>query len=418
MSTEDSGRSGAKIRPSPRAELELVREVGRRLEEAKRMAEALGEVVGEVSRYEQVEMGTPSKIIVSFDPASYFKHKRLLAAVGHYIGIVDVGTLEVVSAQITSVMRVDAMASISSEARNTPISLGPAPHGLVGKPQASIEPLLAFKVEQGELREGKAARYVVEPQSPAVLPRPDVLEQMLALPREGPVFGALTVGEEVIEYMGEVAKVKLPMEALLFHMLILGTTGSGKTTFIKNLVQDLVSQEVSGLKPVVCIVDCNGDYTQMIFPSDCLEEDELAEKLYGQPNLPRRVKVILPATRELVKDVHDLRGLAEKYYKRAFGWMVKLLKRKMGLEVRAGFSEIREPVSAGTIIMRILGRDGQEIHEVEVLVVPYAFKFSELREKVKNLSPYFTGQAREFLGRLLDYAERKAGDGALTTLKD
>jgi len=407
---------------SLRSELELVEEIEGKIEEARKRAEELGEIVGEISRYEEVTMGSPPKIVASFYPNAYFKHKKLLAAVGNYVGIIDVGTLELVSARVSSIARIDTMAAISSDAKSMPSVPIPAPHGLVGKPAANIEPLLALEVktegDNVQLGEGRAARYAIEPQSPIILPKPEILERMLALPSAGPIFGALTVGEEAIEYGNKVAKVRLPIEDLLFHILILGTTGSGKTTFIKNLIQDLRNYEVNSLKPVIFIVDCNGDYTQIIFPSEC--EDELAKKLYGENiHLPNYIKVILPTTHEFVKNISSLETLAERYYEQAFSWIIKRLEHE-GYKVESEFSKVDEPTPTGIIHLRILKREdsGERlIHEVEISIIPYAFKFLEVKKEIKNLSPYFTEQARELLDRLFKYIEEKA-ERQLKTLEE
>lgn len=68
-------------------------------------------------------------------------------------------------------------------------------------------------------------------------PRPGEVSEMLGLPRDGLVLGALALasGEEV---QGE--EVKLPLDALRHHVLVVGTTGSGKTVLVKELALQLV----------------------------------------------------------------------------------------------------------------------------------------------------------------------------------
>ncbi|MEL9991512.1 MAG: ATP-binding protein [Thermoproteus sp.] len=68
-------------------------------------------------------------------------------------------------------------------------------------------------------------------------PRPGEVSEMLGLPRDGLLLGglALASGEEV---KGE--EVRLPLDALRHHLLVVGTTGSGKTVLVKELALQLV----------------------------------------------------------------------------------------------------------------------------------------------------------------------------------
>ncbi|MEM1598015.1 MAG: ATP-binding protein [Pyrobaculum sp.] len=69
------------------------------------------------------------------------------------------------------------------------------------------------------------------------LPRAGEVSEMLGLPREGLALGelALASGEVVA---GEV--VRLPLDALRHHVLVVGTTGSGKTVLVKEVALQLV----------------------------------------------------------------------------------------------------------------------------------------------------------------------------------
>jgi hypothetical protein len=90
------------------------------------------------------------------------------------------------------------------------------------------------------------------------VPEPGEVSRMLSLPEVGVLLGdlALPNGDVV-----EGNEVRLPLGALLHHVLVVGTTGSGKTTLLKSLAFNLVSQvDVTQGKVTVIALDTVGYY--------------------------------------------------------------------------------------------------------------------------------------------------------------
>ena len=109
----------------------------------------------------------------------------------------------------------------------------------------------------------------VEPMSPVFLPNARVLREMLGLPRGGALLGVLRQGSRERWDVG----VSLDFSALYHHALVVGTTGSGKTVLLKNLVLALASAE-SPEPPLVVALDVQGDYLHVVLPNEELSESE------------------------------------------------------------------------------------------------------------------------------------------------
>ncbi|MEZ0318793.1 MAG: ATP-binding protein [Pyrobaculum sp.] len=106
------------------------------------------------------------------------------------------------------------------------------------------------------------------------LPRTGEVSEMLGLPRDGLLLGELALAS------GEVVKgeeVRLPLDALRHHVLIVGTTGSGKTVLVKEVALQLVEM---GHRAVA--LDAVGHYYHLAYNGVL-------------------VNVLLPTTRRLLK---------------------------------------------------------------------------------------------------------------------
>ena len=286
-------------------------EIKSKLEKALSIASKYGKIIGFVSRF------TPSRIsdegpILQFDvdPYEYFINHECVASAGNFLAVVDIKTCEIVSLRIKGIERKDVMA----EAR-VPEAMGLKPKidasGLITKARIYAEPLLAWNPETNEV---KAVTYVIEPQSPVIKPKSEVLEKIIGLPNEGVVLGALTVNEVNFEYV----KVKLPLRAFYQHILVLGTTGSGKTTFLKNLIISLLNAKDykidESLKPTVIVIDSTKDYLHTILEPKWevidpylrkVEENLALYLMNGSWNVPQEITIILPITKYLISELCD-----------------------------------------------------------------------------------------------------------------
>jgi DNA helicase HerA-like ATPase len=377
-------------------------------------------IIGWVSPYEAAQVGGRGnyvKVIVELSDYINERDKKLIARSDAILAAVDLITLEIVSLRIVEVSRVDYYSSYGESEALTPYPIVHDVRGLMTRPQITAEPLLAFKYrevkDRVELYEGKVANYVIEPRSPVVIPRPEYLERLVGI-KGDVVLGAYTIGEEPLLSEGNAAKVLIPFEDLFYHTLIVGTTGSGKTTFVKNFIKSLFNLKDKNIA-IVCIDD-NGDYIQTIFDpiwdieEEARIEEELAKQLYGGIGGLKEVNVLLPLTKHFIsrKSITTLKELAEKYYEdylrnmhaQANNCPIEELKNKYSIEVK---DEIA--------ILKIKTKNDDERI---INIIPYALNFDKTKEKISDLYPYFTARAREAFAYFINAFTSKEGIDKLT----
>jgi len=381
---------------------ETLRRLNENLAKAREIAEMIGTRVGFVSPYEGSATG---RVKVILETPEYLKSKKLVAKPGSILAAIDIGTLDVISLRVSEVTREDFFSQFGRGESLTPHPVKHDVKGLLARPQVLAEPLLAFEYSNGELKGGKVADYVIEPHSPVVLPKPEYVETLLGVKGEV-VLGALTVGDEALEIHGSVAKASLPLSEVFYHMFVVGTTGSGKTSFVKNMIKSLLTQGVA----VVCIDD-NGDYVQTVFDpkweglseEEQAREEEFARKVYGKVKGLNYVRVILPVTRYIVeeKSIRSPRDLAEVYY----DLYLSKICEKIGISrENVDFDPDGKETFPAIISFKVNGE------ERRVEIIPYALSFNELKNELPTLYPYFTARAREDLPKVLKYLESKAGE--------
>ncbi len=406
-----------------------------RLEKALKSASEYGEIVGFVSRFTPSRVDESSPLIqFDVDPYQYFLKFDSIAATGTYLAVIDVKSGHVISLRVKGVERRDIMAEIG-----VPDSSGLTPKldasGLITRARVKAEPLLAWNPETDEI---KAATCVIEPQSPVIKPKPEVLEKILGLPSEGVVLGSLTMAEEVVEG----AKVRLPLKAFYQHILVLGTTGSGKTTFMKNLIVSLLNmKEYSikpfNMKPTVIVIDSTRDYVHMMLdrlweetPNINLEhETKLARTIYGDIEPPSKVTVIVPVTKILIGKLHEysknkgitirdsitaFEMLARYYFEVTYSRVITdiLLGSIDEVEVKISGYQPRR-IATLKVKYQVRGRS----REIIINILPYAFRFTEVKgSELAELNPFLTSQARDQLPRIILAFERH--NIKINTLKD
>ncbi|MUM63698.1 DUF853 family protein [Acidianus infernus] len=204
------------------------------IEEAKKRAR--GTIIGMVSRVYPAEYGEEErevKIEVSFD--TYLRSKILI---GSYLGISLPISRTLMLSRVKAVARQDIL-SISKVP-----SLFPQenPSGIVTPLIITVE-LLSEEVN-GEVVPPSSP---IDPQSPVFLPSLDFIKEMLGIPEEGVRIGKVMEGYREIE-----VDVKLSKEALKHHVLVVGTTGAGKTNLLKVIMKNSET-------PLI-VFDIQGDY--------------------------------------------------------------------------------------------------------------------------------------------------------------
>ena len=255
----------------------------------------------------------------------------------------------------------------------------------------------------------------VEIHSLVRFPEPGEISKMLNLPQSGLKIGYLALPDG--RYF-ESEHVYLPELALHHHILVVGTTGSGKTVFLKNLIYELLR---SGTGRAL-VLDTVGHYHHVVFP-------EL-----------RRLCVILPVTRRYARRLKYLASkmvdkvdqeeepykiaalayalaIAQDYIDRtflAFGIPAKLRKVKVKAKYR------QENDNSWIILIKHVDIELLlEKHKVNinVRVYPWALETSNVILALPRLTPIFTAQARMFyrivLRELLRLFLSRQGKGSI-----
>ena len=347
----------------------LPEELRRLVEEAYNKASEYGKTVGRVSRFFPVEVGSNSRVIVEVDPETYYSSiGSPIHRIGDYLVIVDLkGRL--VLGRITGIRRGDLLSMIGS---NMPADSSPAltdPSSLATTTLLEVEPLMEadLNLENPPV----PASTSIEPQSPVIDPRPELVGRLLNLPGEGALVGALATPSELIK-QGSIP-VYLPFKVFLQHILVIGTTGSGKTTFLKNLAAHMYTYRTSE-SPVLVFVDMNQDFIQLAFePLPLQEADDTAvlikERLFNNVKPVDGVIVLLPITDYILADsagkiLENWCDYTVKAVEKHIEEAIKPIIEGLGYEEKPEIRKISRSDGACRIEVRI--RDKQ------IIYIPYA----------------------------------------------
>jgi hypothetical protein len=294
------------------------------IEEAKKIASEYGEVIGLVSRVVPISHGVENNKIRAEIPYDVYLNRKF--TIGTYVGIVLPVSKTIMLGRITAVERSDILA-ISRTPALSPIE---DPTALTTPLSLTIE-LLSEKVEN----EIVPPSSPVDPQSPLFFPNKDFIKEMLGLNAEGIKIGRLVEGYKVID-----AEVVLTEQMLRHHVLVVGTTGAGKTNLLKVIV--------SRSKIPTMVFDLQGDYVKLV------------ASLGGN--------IILPITRDYV----------EKYKGDIIGFIQHFLRRS-GLD---GYTP--EAVDG----LKITLSNGKNSFNLILL----GFRFMKSYEALAEVSPIFSYQ--------------------------
>ncbi len=316
------------------------------------VAEELGVIVGRTTRYWDVTVGPGETIKIEVDPETYYSGSSSLYRIGDYLAVIDPKTLNVVLLRITRILRQDALAKIGVEPPISQYSLEPDTGSVATSTIIEAEPLMEARYP--DLIDPSPASSSIEPQSPVIDPLPWVIMRLLALPDEGILLGSLAHPAGIVKNAG--IPVYLPYKAVLQHVLVLGTTGSGKTTLIKNMVSSIYSAGKPKLAAV--IIDMNQDYVQLPFPPrpesrKQLSQDPVYKANKGRLRHPRGVLVVLPVTVEMLRSADDpLRATIREYVEEAISPLIDDRKNFGIVRVKKGGIEyfIIDVVGASIII--------------------------------------------------------------------
>jgi DNA helicase HerA-like ATPase len=362
-----------------------------KIEKAKALAITLGVIVGRVARSIPNKVDEENYITnVIIDAPTYYKYP-FLGKIGVLLGAVDIKSLYFVLLRVVGYERSDVSSLLFSE---SPIISSndtgeEEPGSLISNVVVKCEMLT--KVNVLESTEPEAADIVIEPQSPVIIPQPEIIERSLDTNR-----GLLKLG--YLDNPSSQVKVAISLDDLNYHMLLLGTTGAGKTSFVKDLIAGIykAADDTRAL-----ILDATGDYYHIFLPPDRTNKTvkqsvSMFESLYSRMT-GIDLGIIYPVTKRWLKKYtngkKDLLSITTAYYKLYVEPIVRYLERK-------GYT-FYVSVDKGRIVI------SNSEWKAETEIYPFYFRFKEARRILPRLNPYFSEQAMQFLKILMKREGRK-----------
>ncbi len=375
---------------------DLYNDIKDKISKARALAITLGDLVGKVSRYVPSEVNEESNLVnVIIDPNTYYRY-NFLGKIGILLGAIDIKTLYFVLLRVVGYQRIDASSLLVNDS-SIVSSVGSAedePGSLITNVSLKCEMLT--KVDFLNSSEPDAADITIEPQSPVIIPKPEVIERSLGTNR-----GLLRVGFLDTSYSK--VKISTSLDDLNFHMLVLGTTGAGKTSFIKDLVAglNLINEENSK----VFILDATGDYYHIFLPPD--RSDRIVKagveefnELYGNVIKGINLDIIYPVNKSWIKKYIGKAKSANAITKAYYEMYVKPIINHL---VNKGITIYSSVVNNKIIISNSEWKS-------QVNVYPFYFRFKDVRKILHRLNPYFSEQASHFIKIMI----RKKGKEILT----
>ena len=330
--------------------------------------------------------------------------------IGSFIGILNPLTLTVFLGRICRVERSDILAEARIPA---PISSQVDVFALTTPLRIEVELISECKVdEKGSfIGEVTPAYTPIDPQSPVFKPRNEFIEHMLSLPTNGIRIGRLYVSG--IEYDID---IRLPENILYQHLLIVGTTGSGKTVLLKNMAL-AVNQDLSDKNSLTLIFDLQGDYLHLVLENP----NVINRKLKPLDQLT----IILPVTRNYVRNIldkllnrvnefNDLYAFTDEYFYELTKDFIESTFHGVKFKYNPVFEVNDHIVIVRGIEIELKVPEGSK----KLNVIPWALQFSEVYYEIRDLIPIITPQAYNFLPLVLDHlgAKKNRIDGILTLL--
>jgi Predicted ATPase len=376
--------------------------VSKLLEQAYAKASRYGDIIGRISRYSKIEVSEEGLVEFEVEPEVYYSGKGKVAQrIGEYVAVVEPKSGKIVLLRVVAIERRDELALIGVEPPLSSYEFKPEPSGLLTTTRVRAKVLLELDPESDS--EPVPATIGLEPQSPVIDPKPELLSRLLGLRDErGPIIGSLATPSGLVK--DGVLTVRLPYRVLLQHILITGTTGSGKTTLIKNMIASMYS-DWSQNTPIVVAVDMNQDFIQLPLEPEKRALDPVAVIAYRDVKPPRALVVVTPVPLRVIESVYEgfsvdrisvlevTRHFAKMYYEESIEPLVGVKLRDLTCIARDGRSVIcRAQAPWGPIVM-----------------VPYAINTTLLdSDKVSSLMPGLTDASRALLERIRKEFRRRA----------
>ncbi|GEM_PF-734925 len=225
-------------------------------------------------------------------------------------------------------------------------------------------------------------------------PKSGEVSELLQLPRDGVIIGNLALPNGLI--LND-ENVYLPLSTLRHHVLIVGTTGSGKTVFTKNLIYEILKNNLGK----ILVLDVVGHYHHLV-------SSEVSEIAILYPLTTRKVKKLIRNLRKKLKlrsnkddikiIVRHLAGKIVKDYLESTFSKFGINYELKGVHVDAIYSKVRKIIIIKSIeiYVKILNYD------VKIYIYPWALEIGNVIYSLPTLSMVFTSQARIFYKRIID----------------
>ncbi len=389
--------------------LESLEKAIREAEELAERVSADGRVLGHITRVSPVEVEEDKRLVwIEIPFQEYVKADDIgVFSIGGLLGIVNPLAHNIVLGRIVGYRREDLLSIMNIRAIHYSMSdLSTLQTPLTLRVELIAEAEVQLNNREIVLGEPRPALTPLEPGSPVIMPSSDVTLRLLGLPSEGTVVGYLAAGNIVLKNV----LVRLPLEALYHHVLVVGTTGSGKTVLLKNIALSL-SHEFDNVKPTIIAFDLQGDYLDLLFPNNNLGDevlykplDELTVVLPITSSYMRQLNSIIDSRvdRSDVKTVDELKQvvgevLGEDYVDKTFGGLgLSMGEINVDLSVRdnGGKRYVVEGIDVELIDHRMDRR-------ILLKIKPFSLVYQTTRDDLGKFMPIFTEQARLFIPTLL-----------------
>ena len=161
------------------------------------------------------------------------------------------------------------------------------------------------------------ASVLLLPHSIPEVPEEPSLIKILGLPEKGIPLGIYSQAQKpYLDTSGEILVYRLNIGNIQNkHILILGSTGQGKTVFIKHLIKQLNNAGYG-----ILVFDIQGDIVQLPFEPSNEQMEKLTEldsrfhQLIGEDNLdPQKVRVLFPLVRNMNEHSKEKKKLLKEF---------------------------------------------------------------------------------------------------------
>jgi len=378
---------------------EVKREVSKAIERAEELAKKFSDkthvlpIIGRVSSRKPITFNmTERTVVLDIEFPDYFRGK---VGIGDYIAVANIidGSIllmevqEITRRDIKSIIAPIAMGSMQSEVRS--------PERLMTPAEVVAKVIAQINIKDGKIHVSEPERPP-EPGSPVFYPAPEIVMAALSMPEEGITLGILSnsTGKVIAR-----APVKVPIEVLFKHMLVLGTTGSRKTTLLKNMIVS----GYWGCKDLrFLILDARQDFPYIIFPRcvwklttevDPKEEEEIAQVyMHGiERDLDmmdvEEVLVVRPVMWSEELSVDD----AVKEYVNS---LLKAIDEESGIKVSVVSIEKVDHPQMRKVVFEVTDQKGRKRKRIMYVFI-YGMLFWDIAPMLPNFLPEMKESARQ-----------------------